>query len=219
MKTSFTAVSEPIKKLRLLKHFIPERTPYLAGGACRDDYMDKADEISDYDIFIEDVTSLFGEDNADTIEKILENVFPQHDDITQLFDSEYLTIQEQHDTWGDVKPGPNSQILGVWEVEEDYTQYQIIFTMEKPERHINQYFDIGFCKAFCDGKKIRYTDDFLRDAKNRTLTIVGDDMTKEQVEYAVDHHCDKIMWKYDRNFRIVVPARYQHFTNGQYPSI
>lgn len=213
MKTKFYAGSEPIKKLKQIQQQISRFYPgsffpgnaILAGGSIRDTYFGKSDEITDYDIFIYDLAM-----TPEQIQHSIEQVFSSHDGIEQLFTNEYLTIEEQHDTLGEIKPGSHQQITGVWETTENDHTYQLIFTKNKPIVHVEKFFDIGLCKAYCDGTKIRYTHDFLLDAKNKTLTIVGDDMTKDQVEYAIFHHADKISWKYD-GFRVVVPHRYQKF--------
>ncbi len=212
MKTVFHKASEPIKKLNHLKFFIPGSKPILAGGALRDDYMGRPERINDYDIFIKDFSELFNnkEETADVIEKIIHKVFPRAEDAVELFDSEYMTLDAQHEEHDDVKPGPHDQIVSVWEVDEDYVTYQLVFTKGDPIEHVNKYFDIGFCKAYCDGTKIRYTDDFLYDVKHKTLTIVGDGMSKDQVEYAIFHHADRLQWRYS-GFRVVVPPRYQKF--------
>lgn len=217
MKTKFHAASEPIRKLRYLQSefaqfytspdFYKKNIAVLAGGAIRDDYMGKFDEIKDFDIFIHDMTL-----EPEQVTKIIAKVFPRNDLMDQLFDSDYLTLEEQQDLQGDVKPGSHLHIGDVWEVDEENLTYQLIFTKSAPIEHVNKYFDIGFCKGYCDGKKIRYTDDFLQDVWNKTLTIVGDDMTVEQVEYSVHVHADAIQWKYD-DFRVVVPARYQNRGN------
>lgn len=43
----------------------------------------------------------------------------------------------------------------------------------------------------------------MRDIKDNTFTIVGQDMTKAQFAYAIEHHINKIQWKYP-NFKIEV---------------
>lgn len=212
MKTKFHAASEPIKKLRIIHQYF-DGTPIkaiLAGGALRDDYMGKADEITDYDYFITDLTPICEKQNVSTdeaIELLIKQAFPNADDLVELFDSAYLTPEEEIVL---TTSGSHAQINTVWEIEEGDNTFQLIFTKNDPVFHVNKYFDIGFCKTYCDGKKIRYTDDFLRDVKNKTMTIVGEDMTKEQVEYAIYRHADRLFWKYD-NYRIVVPQKYQHF--------
>ena len=215
MKTKFHAGSEPVKKVNLLRRVLGQPVIF-AGGSLRDDYMGQYDMISDYDIFLQgnNVSHyvLAGDRLDPLIETIISKVFPNNDDYCELFGSEYLTPTEQASR-SDSKQGANDQIIGVWEIDDTGVLYQLIFTKEDPVTHLNKYFDVGFCKAYCDGKKIRYTDDFLYDVKHKQLTIVGDDMSKDQVLYTIEHHCEKIQWKYG-NFRIVVPPRYQKFVEG-----
>lgn len=213
MKTKFHAGSEPIKKLRAIQHYFDGVgvNPIIAGGALRDDYMGKFDEIADYDFFIKDITQFCNGKNVDVeaaVDLLIRQAFPNHSDAVQLYDTDYIIPGEEN-----VSSGPNegshAQVTSVWEIEESNVTYQLIFTKHDPVVHVNKYFDIGFCKAYCDGKKIRYTDDFLYDAKHKKMTIVGDEMTEEQVQYAVYHHADKLQWKYDHT--VVVPHRYQQF--------
>ena len=226
MKTIFHGACEPIKKLRLLQSVFWKYSPckttptiILAGGAVRDDYMGKADEISDFDIFIE---SWYDGKNINDQDKqmieIIDQVFPNQTDVTHLFDSAYLSLEEQHDAANDVNPGKNKHISDVWEVMYGDNTYQLILTKLNPIQYVNKYFDLGFCKTYCDGYKIRYTDDFLHDAKHRQLTIVGDDMTSDQIDYTINYHCDKIQWKYG-DWTVVVPPRYQKYVpSGTFPT-
>ena len=226
MKTKFQATSAPIRKVRHLQDclsrmtetgIIPQSSPILAGGAIRDDFMGLTNDISDYDYFIENPCKLLKEPtqkNFNTlVEKIILTAFPQADSFSQLFDTAYLTPEEQSAA-GNITKGSHAHIVSVWEIEDSWQVHQLIFTSVDPIIHVNKYFDIGFCKAYCDGKKIRYTEDFLRDVKNKTMTIVGDDLTKEQVYY----HADKILDKY-YDFTVVVPERYQAFvSDGGFPT-
>lgn len=223
MKIKLHGGSEPVKKLKHLQTEFNKFYPIsaynspciLAGGAIRDIYMDKAEYINDYDIFIQDISGMFSQQSLyeDAIEYIIDHVFPRCDAYEILFDSEYLTIKEQHLQKYDIKPGAHTQIASVWEINEDDKTYQLVFTKDDPIQHIEKNFDIGLCKAYCDGNKIRYTPDFLRDVKNKTMTIVGENMSEEQVQYAVTMHAERLMWKY-LNFRVVVPSHYQQYVQN-----
>ncbi len=216
MKTKFNAISEPIKKLKQLQHFFP--SAIIAGGAIRDDYMDRFDEINDYDIFL---SGNFGNLIAHTstenlVEQVIDQVFSNPFDIQVLKDSAYLTKEEKGKS--DQTPGSFNKVKCVLEVtDDDGTTYQLIYTDVNPITYVENHFDFGFCKTYCDGKKLHYTNDFLTDAKNKTLTVVGENMTKEQVEYCIYHHGDKLSWKYD-DFRIVLPPKYQHFIPDTFPA-
>jgi hypothetical protein len=206
MKTKFNGSSEPIRKLRHLRQYFP--SAILAGGALREDYMDKFDEINDYDFFIKSPTDHASKTAEEIIEKVIHIVFPNPLDVEVLLDSAYLTKEESESD--ERSPGALAEITSVWDViDNDGENYQLIFSKQNPIQHVENHFDIGLCKTYCDGKKIHYSDDFLTDVKNRTMTIVGKNMTKEQVEYAVFYHADRLEWKYD--FRIVLPQQYQHY--------
>lgn len=217
MKTKLSAISNPIRKLNQLRQAF-NRPCVLAGGALREYYMDMAWCISDYDIFIKDDTGM--PTDADTVTKILSNVFLNQVNtngidiniIAQIFDSEYLTLEEQHEKCADVKPGSHEHINSVWEIDTvDDETYQLIFLkQEDPITYVEKHFDLGFCKIWCDGHRIHYTSDFMDDVNNKTLTLVGKDLTKNQVKYSLSHHAQKIKMKYP-DFRIVVPEHYQQF--------
>jgi len=214
MKTKFHAASEPIRKLRLIQHYfdgVANTKAILAGGALRDDYMGKEHyEIADYDYFITDISKICETNKVSTdsaIDILIDQTFPNADDSVQLFDTVYTAP-------GGRQKGSHAQIQSVWEIQEEMYTYQLIFTKHDPIIHVNKYFDIGFCKTYFDGKKIRYTNDFLHDVNNKTFTIVGDDLTQEQVEYAIFYHAGKLSVKYPE-FTVIVPERYQQFVKGQ----
>lgn len=227
-KTKFHTRREPIKRFRYIQSLFARYHPIspkyyptpslalLAGGALRDDFMGLHDSINDYDIFIKDIFPVFNSTKEweETIFKAIHAAFPQHDLCQILFNNDYQPIKQQYVEQSDIKPGSHDQIASVWEIEEEGLTYQLIFTKNDPRVHIEKYFDFGLCKVWCDGRKIRYTSDFLHDAKNKTLTLVGDDMTEEQIEYAIEYHADKLLWKYN-DFRLVIPPRYQKFVEGR----
>lgn len=227
MKTKFHAASEPIRKLKNLQKAFAQffnhgdrkySPPLLAGGCLRDDYMGKSHLIQDYDIFLPDISGFaelgttaayaLSSPAEELIETIIDKVFPHNDGVELLFDNEYQTLEEQHEEKSDTKQGSHDQISMVWEVDEGMETYQLIFTKNPPIEHVMKYFDLGFCKAYCDGKKIRYTDEFLYDVKHKTMTIVGQEMSKEQVEHTVYYHADKLLDRY-QDFKLVIPPAYK----------
>lgn len=150
----------------------------IAGGAIRDDFMEK--EITDYDYFLQDPSCSVELSSVPTFNE--ETVF------TKIFGTKDFEVVLDG-TYG-------NNINKVFELRGDYGVYQLIYTQIAPIQHVEKYFDIGFCKAYCDGKKIRYTQDFLEDYRNKTFTIVGEDMTQTQFDYSLDYHVEKLHWKY-----------------------
>jgi hypothetical protein len=210
MRTKINALSEPVKILRRLQAF-GYKSAIIAGGAIRDDYTGK--EINDYDIFLWDPrhSSEFtflqnathngpridvASDNFE-MERTTEFVeLLQTFDVDQIFQAGAYGALLTGDGSPLDEPGIGARLTGIWEAEFDYNDYQLIYTQVNPVVHVEKYFDIGLCKAYCDGVKIRYTPDFMRDLKNKTFTIVAQDMTSDQFTYAVDHHAAKLEKKY-----------------------
>ncbi len=190
-----SALSEPIKVLRLLQAF-GYKSAILAGGAIRDDYTGV--ETSDYDIFLQDprYSNEFMGTGMDTLSRNF--LTDREREFNVLFSPEVECIYDT-DSYGPKRKDENgvgAQLTSIWNMIIEYNEYQLIYTYLRPTDHVNKYFDIGLCKAYCDGNKIRYTADFLRDIKNRTMTVVAQDMTQEQFNYALDHHVNKLEWKY-----------------------
>ena len=93
------------------------------------------------------------------------------------------------------------KITAVWDVWKSLINFQIIFTKLRPVDHMEQNFNIGLCKCYCDGTKVRFTGDFMRDASNKTLTIVGKNLTQREYDHTIDTHIPRIKGKYP-NFTI-----------------
>ncbi len=213
MTTKYNVLSEPIRILRRLQTF-GYRTAILAGGAIRDDFTHKP--INDYDIFLWDPrhsrefsgmdlkSASFEMERTTEFVDILQTL-----ELDQLFhdNGPYGPCTGDGDPLN--SPGIGAKLTGVWEAELDYNKYQLIYTKINPIEHLNLYFDIGLCKAYCDSVKIRYTPDFMKDINNRTLTILAEEMTYDQFEYAYDYHIDKLRLKYP-TFKVVVAPHNQH---------
>lgn len=211
MKTKYTPQSDPVKILRRLQQF-GYKSAIIAGGAIRDDYT--GESISDYDIFLWDPRQ------SNEFDRLINPVTykPRLDVESACFEQEQTSwftsllnadIVEQIFMQGGYAGGPTngdgdaldtpgigSYLTSIWEAEVEYDTYQLIYTPIKPVDHVNKHFDIGLCKAYCDGDKIRYTQDFLRDVRDKTFTICGQGMTPESFEYCMEYHIDKLEWKY-----------------------
>lgn len=88
------------------------------------------------------------------------------------------------------------KITAVWDIFKTQTNFQVIFTKLPPIEHMEQHFNIGLCKCYCDGQKIRYTNDFVNDATNKTLTIVGKNMSHGEYRHTIDQHIPRLRQKY-----------------------
>jgi len=208
---NFHSLSEPIRILRQLQS-IGFTSGIIAGGAVRDDYADE--EINDIDIFLWDPKH-----SNETPTKQIKQGQSNEDYFYGLFSKilktdslEQLLSNDPENGYAENQAGEGSigaQLTCIWEGFTDLNPYQFIFTKVNPAEHVSRYFDIGFCKAYCDGTKLRYTQDFLRDWKNKKLTIVGQDMTQEQFDYVMEYHIEKLQWKYP-HFQTEIAPHNQH---------
>lgn len=181
----------------------------IAGGAVRDLYFDILP--TDIDIFVWDPR--YSDEPAKTVYdahpdkehdfwwNTLKLTHKPHshvpDEVYRVYDDEYGV-------------GGFGKITAVINVMKNFIPLQIIFTELKPIEHVNQYFDIGLCKAYCDGTKLRYTPDFMQDKKNKTFTIVGKDMTQEEFDYILSHHVPKLQHKYP-GYKVCIAPWNQRF--------
>lgn len=90
----------------------------------------------------------------------------------------------------------NTNIDGVWNIIKGTTNYQIILIRYDPIKYVQDYFDFGICKAYCDGTKMRFTEQFLNDYMNKTITLHPGKLSSEQIIYAKGPHLNKIKAKY-----------------------
>jgi len=161
----------------------------IAGGAVRDTFHEN--KISDVDIFIaENVNHRPKIDNNYNSDKWMEywsKIFqfnPKKNDEIKLFGDEYTFN------------GLDTLILGVWEVLKGNTRYQLILLKIDPRKYVCNHFDFGICRAYCDGTKMHFTNEFLVDSLNQTITLYKENLTEPQLQYAVTNHLQKIQQKY-----------------------
>ncbi len=107
----------------------------------------------------------------------------------------------------DVYSGLN-HIETVWEIQKDRITYNIIILNMNPIKYINNFFDFGICKAYCDGSKIKLTADFMHDSQHRHLTLVSKEIEEAEFYHIMDYHLPKIKDKYP-GYTLIVPEMYQ----------
>lgn len=198
------ALREPIKVLRQIQQF-GFKSAILAGGAIRDAHFGK--QIKDYDIFLWD-PCISNECSQHFIENLYTDPFEFEKVLQRIFGSSHSNsfvetiFFESYEAFEGIENFAldKDKISGVWNVNfEEYglcRGYQIIVTHDKPVNHISTNFDIGLCKAYCDGKRIHYTADFNRDKQNKTLTVIAKNMSKAEYQYTIKYHIPNIQKKY-----------------------
>lgn len=203
-----------IQTLQLI-HNAGHDSAIIAGGAIRDAYHGVIE--SDIDIFI-----------------MHPSVFPQGSAKPDCMPAQQFSHNDWKDYWSrvlrlrttqfgpsdsasaafsvyaadtDLEHMPSQEILAVWNVFRGLNMYQIIFLNMDPVAYVNDKFDFGLCKAYCDGHKVHFTRDFMHDSHNRKISMVGKDLTTAQVKYALDHHWPRIQEKYP-GYSLHVPEHY-----------
>ena len=188
-------LEESIQTLRKIKETLPDAI--LAGGAIRDVYHNK--KVKDYDLFVSSNTTLdVYKDSFWEKQFSLGNELHTGDIITNLSDTEDGSCE-----------GAN-YVDTVWEVKKNGSHYNVIVLNMNPTEYINRFFDIGICKAYSDGERIRLTSDFMRDSRNHLLTIVSESMSQPDFNRMMDRHVEAVKQKYP-GYKLVIPPRFAEY--------
>lgn len=175
----------------------------IAGGAIRDLRFDII--ARDVDIFIQDPRfstdppgSIDPPGNAELIQYL-----DRHTGTTAIGDLLGVTSNGRLQRLGDDRVEcaskdnyDNTNITTIYNVMKGYIPYQLIFVKINPVKFVEDEFDFGLCKCYCDGKKLRYLPDFVKDAKNKTLTLVAKNMNMDAMYYALDEHLVRLQSKF-----------------------
>lgn len=186
--------SENISFLKKLKRFLADDDVIIAGGAIRDAYFEKP--ISDIDIYYQhsldrgvDGPQL---ENSETLKKLLLPL-AKAGSIASV-DVKAVTPRDSRG-W---KPSDYYSfrfIRSIVDVVHSGQRYQLMATSMPPVEFVQKHFDVNLCRCWYDGVRMRYTGAFLRDARNKTLTIEGE-MTKGEYKTMLNIHIPKLKEKY-----------------------
>jgi hypothetical protein len=174
-------------------------TAIIAGGAIRDMFHDVT--ISDVDIFVQ-----YKNKNVPRAPFGHPSWIEHWTKVFQLQDKLFSTVQSVYSPYSDPE-GPNGggrQVMAVWDIFSEGIEYQVIMLNVDPIKYVDQQFDFGICRAYFDGSRVRYSREFVRDSRNKTITLVCDNLSPAQVQYATTHHLAKIQAKYP-GYRLEIP--------------
>ena len=191
---TLSKIKEPIRTLRKFRN---ARTPsaIIAGGYHRDLYNEV--DFHDVDIYLK---GDMGDLSADFLTDFFElkvNDFRSNDRVDALSetDEEYDIENSEH-------------IVAVYAMVMNDIDYNFIVVDCDPIRYVKERFDFGICKVYCDGTKITYTEEFMVDVANKTLTFADQPFSKAGFSHAMHVHYAKLIKKYP-NHRLVMPDRHQ----------
>jgi len=174
--------------LNKIREDIP--TAIIAGGAIRDLYHDRV--VNDIDIYVpndENHCSSFWED---------------------MFDLNNYRDWIEHSGEDDESYDTDNHIDNTWRIYKNDVLYNVIGVDMEPTEYVIKYFDIGLCKAYCDGSMIRLTADFMYDSQYKQLTIVSENMNQVEFNHMIDYHVSKLKLKYPE-YSLNVPTKYTKY--------
>lgn len=161
--------SENIWVLKQL-HNIGFKSAIIAGGAVRDSYFKRP--INDIDIYYWHPGYSEGKEKNQNTELPFSALFDLNMQDTELFDAdEVKTVFKSANQTKKNGYENLTGIVSVTDIIKNEQKYQFIGTEIPPPQYATTKFDFHICMCYCDGKKMRYTNEFLTDAMNRTLTI------------------------------------------------
>lgn len=218
MGTKIKPTDHMIQTLRMIQS-AGHTSAIIAGGAIRDTVMDVM--VNDVDIFIQSPSHIPSDQPRPDC--LPAHPFKHEEWLTYWarvlkLDTKTRSVVGDRISWhysAYTPPADHStetfkhspSILSVWNVFRGFNMYQLIFTTSNPVEYVEEKFDFGICKAYCDGTRVRLTRDFVTDSRNRTITLVGKELTARQVEYAVSSHFPRIQEKYP-GYKLIIPAEY-----------
>ena len=189
---ALSKIKEPIRILRKFSRSHP--TAIIAGGYHRDLYNEV--DFRDVDIYLRgnshDITESFLIDFFE----LKVNDFRSLDMVRTLSetDEEYDVENSEH-------------IVAVYEMRKNEIQYNFIVVDMNPIKYVKEKFDFGICKVYCDGTKITYTEEFMKDVINKTLTLSPHAFSKAGFDHAMNVHYPKLKSKYP-DHHLIIPNKH-----------
>lgn len=201
--------------IRVLKQIqsIGYKSAIIAGGAVRDTFYRKP--ISDIDIYIWDEkysNEKVSVSHPFANEKLTKQLFKLEDkSYKHAFSKEQPIIPDEDEdddifSWNSIDDIPayygfSNQITQIVNMIKDGMIYQIISTEIEPIEFVNKKFGIYLSRCYCDGIKMRYTNEFLIDHTNKTLTFDGE-FSLYEYKYMQEKYLPKIKRRFP-NYTVV----------------
>ncbi len=191
---ALSKIKEPIRILRRIKSQVTQ-TAIIAGGYYRDIYNDV--KYNDVDIYLRGAYDEFNTDYWKNLFELKTHGLGLTDSIAKLSETD-----EEYDVEN------NADIIEVYGMIKNEINYNLIIVACNPIQYVHERFDFGICKVYCDGNKIRFTQAFMEDVNNKTLTFSDCDFTKSNFNHAMHVHLSKLKEKYPEH-TVVMPEKHQ----------
>jgi len=197
--SQLSKINEPI--IILKKFQMVASDAIIAGGYTRDRFNNIP--YSDIDVYLNIPTSMFGRTQFCDMEfwkdyfELKATDWRSMDDITDLCDTD-----QEYDV------ANNNAIDAVFEMTKNELKYNIIVINMPPVQYIEEVFDFGICKTYCDGKKMTFSKEFMSDVEHKTLTFTDKKVSDANFNHAINVHLPKLQKKYPTH-SIIIPPKYQ----------
>lgn len=170
----------------------------IAGGAPRDLFLEKP--IKDFDIFVPyDSNSmhpnywcnLFGLEETDRDWMDIQAMaFFGHNNILMKNDDE----RAPEEMGGGYEH--KRKLHQVFDIIIDRIVYQIIVINLMPKEYVEDHFDFGICKTWCDGKQFHFSGPFMHDVQNKNVTLVQKHMTVDEMVFCIEKRKPRMALKF-----------------------
>ena len=175
---------EGLDAVELLETYYGDITWVIAGGAVRDQIMEKP--INDIDIY--NNLNMKNKEVQKNFLKVLKSMFSDQlvDYPTTSYDSKYTRF---HITALELKNGNKFEFISIPD------KWSIVDTIES--------FDVGLCQASIYKNELWTSKQFKKDRENETLTLYPNRLTAGQIYRSVTYHIPKLKRKFpDHGLRI-----------------
>ena len=191
---TLSKIKEPIRILRKFRNH-HAFSAIIAGGYHRDLYNEV--DFRDIDIYLKGNMGDLSVPFLTDFFELKVNDFRSMDRVKVLSetDEEYDVENSEH-------------IVSVYEMVMNELHYNFIMVDCDPIKYVKERFDFGICKVYCDGTKITYTEEFMADAINKTLTFSTNRFSKAGFHHAMHVHLSKLKQKYPGH-TLVIPEKHQ----------
>ena len=185
--------------IRVLRTIQKKRYPsaIIAGGAPRDLFLETY--IKDFDIFVPEdaysTSSTFWRDlfNLDYVER---NDWTDIQVMAFMGHRNILTSANQTSIPRASGYKHKRHLKQVFDLLIHDVVFQVIVVQCDPKQYVEDWFDFGLCKTWCDGKQFHFSGPFMDDVRNRTLTLVQKEMSNKEMEFCLTVRKPRLLSKF-----------------------
>lgn len=197
--SKLSKINEPVQILRKIQ--TAARDSIIAGGYFRDRFNEVP--FNDIDIYIKEPSA---DDTQFGDGRFLNDEFWKA--FFKLRTGDWRSMDDINDTDEEYDVKNNRNIITIFEMMKNKLKYNLIIIDIDPIEYVTKMFDFNICRAYCDGKKITYTKEFMSDIEHNTITFSDRKSSNSNFGHAMHIHLPKLQSKYP-NHTLVIPEIHQ----------